>query len=291
MGRRPNSETEQDESISRSPALFEVGEQGGCGLVDAVAAVNQTLMKVGVMVPTALADLDETDAGFAKTAGHQALAGRGPFSSRFDAVRIEHMLRLFGDVEQFRHLALHAKAELVRFDDAVHPDRVHRVVRPGRDSSLVRGRVVGAAKMLVRSRGGWEIAFVVDACALIVRRQERRTVVNGTTEVRRRIDGDVTRQIIILSAETVKEPRTHARTSKRSVGGPGMELDDGLRMGRRVGVESAQPAEVVGVLGDIGQQFREPRTRLAVLFELEFGGVMTPPPGPDCPVFVTIAGL
>ena len=49
----------------------------------------------------------------------------------------------------------------------------------------------------------------------------------------------------------------------------GVQLDDRLRVGRRVGVQAAEEAELVGVPGHVREQLRDPGARLAVLGELE----------------------
>ena len=72
---------EEHQRLVEQAAPFEVVEQGGHRLVDGMAAIDQSLVQIAVMVPTRLANLDEADAGFAQSPGHDALAGksrRGP---------------------------------------------------------------------------------------------------------------------------------------------------------------------------------------------------------------------
>ena len=63
-----------------------------------------------------------------------------------------------------------------------------------------------------------------------------------------------------------------AGPGERRIRTAGVELHDRLRMRGRVGVQAAQPAKLVGVRGDIRQEFGEPGTRLAVLLEGKFRG-------------------
>ena len=107
----------------------------------------------------------------------------------------------------------------------------------------------------------WQIAFVVDARALEMGGQEGAAIVDRSAEIRRRIDGDVAGQILVLGAEAVQQPGAHAWPGQGGVGTAGVQLHDGLRMGRRVGVQAAQPAQLVGVLGQVRQQFGEPAIR------------------------------
>ena len=60
---------------------------------------------------------------------------------------------------------------------------------------------------------------------------------------------------------------------------PRVQLDDGLRVGRRIGMQSAQPAKLIRMGGDVGKQFGEPRTRLSVLFEAKPRGGQGAAPG------------
>ena len=47
------------------------------------------------------------------------MAGKGAFQPRLDAVGIEDVLRLPGDVEKLRNGILHAESQLIGFDDPV----------------------------------------------------------------------------------------------------------------------------------------------------------------------------
>ena len=65
-----------------------------------------------------------------------------------------------------------------------------------------------------------------------------------------------------------------------------MELDDGLRMGRRVGVQAADEAELVDVLRRVRQQLGHPGAGLAVAGELELRGRQRAAAGADAGVVV-----
>ncbi len=62
-----------------------------------------------------------------------------------------------------------------------------------------------------------------------------------------------------------------------------MELHHRLRVGRRVGVQAADEAQLVDVLGDVRVELGDPRPGLAVLGELELGGDELAPPSPGLP--------
>ena len=91
------------------------------------------------------------------------------------------------------------------------------------------------------------VSQIVDACALEVGGKECAAVVHGTAEVGRRVDRDVPRQVLVLGSQPVQEPGPHARPGEGGIRAAGVQLDHGLGVGRRVGVKSAKPAELVGV--------------------------------------------
>ena len=66
------------------------------------------------------------------------------------------------------------------------------------------------------------VALIADRCALIVSGQEGISIVRRSAESDGRINGDVTGQILILSAESVEQPRSPTRTRERSIGAPGI---------------------------------------------------------------------
>ena len=70
-----------------------------------------------------------------------------------------------------------------------------------------------------------------------------------------------------------------------------MKLDDGLRVCGRVGVKPADEAELVDVLGRVGEELGYPRARLAVLLESNLEAVSVPPPGPGLPSLAWSCGL
>ncbi len=68
-----------------------------------------------MVVPIAMAELDEADAALGEAAGEEAVVGEGGFAGR-GAVEVEHVLRLLGEVGELGDAGLHAEGELVVFD-------------------------------------------------------------------------------------------------------------------------------------------------------------------------------
>ena len=79
---------DQERVVQQSPG-FKVRDQAGCGLVYGGAFLGKTLANRFVMVPATRGDLDETDAGFSKAAGQQALASELVGLFLADAIEIE----------------------------------------------------------------------------------------------------------------------------------------------------------------------------------------------------------
>src|SRR5262249_23616892 len=95
------------------------------------------------------------------------------------------------------------------------------------------------------------VAGVADARALKVRWQKSAAVIDGPAEVRRWIDRDVAGQILIFGAETIQEPGAHGRPGELGQCRAGGELDDRLRMCRRIGMQAADKAQLVHVPGRV----------------------------------------
>ena len=62
-----------------------------------------------------------------------------------------------------------------------------------------------------------------------------------------------------------------------------MQLHDSLRMGRRIGMQAAEEAELIDCSGEMREELGDPRPGFAVLCEFESRGSQSPPPGPTFP--------
>ncbi len=64
------------------------------------------------MVPVTVVELDETDATFCKAPCQQAVRSKGPISWNC-TVLIQSVLRLIGQINEFRNTHLHAESHFV----------------------------------------------------------------------------------------------------------------------------------------------------------------------------------
>ncbi len=113
------------------------------------------------------------------------------------------MLRLLRDVQQVGHLPLHLEGELVGGDD---PFQAVRRAGFGEEVPVHRLDEVDLLPLERRDLLGLQILEepgVVDPRPLVVGREEGAPVVDRPAEVRRRIDGDVAREVLVLGPQAV----------------------------------------------------------------------------------------
>ncbi len=127
-------------------------------------------------------------------------------------------------------------------------------------------------------------ARVVDPRSLVMSGEKSRAVIERAAEIGRRVDRDVTGQVLILRAQAVQEPCTQRGTRERRIHRPGVQLHDGLRMGGRIGVQPAEKAELIDFLREVRIKLGDPRPGLPVPRELESRGGQDPAPRSDFPV-------
>ena len=267
-----------DERVVEHSALLEVLDQRVAGLVDVLALAGHTAVDVGVVVPVVVVDLDEADAAFDQAAGHEHAVGEAAALAGFVAVELEDMLGLLGQVGQLGHAGLHAERHLVLLDARVRLGVADGLVVEAVELvDAVDGllaQVVGDARRVVDEED--RVALAAERHARVFPRQvaaRPEAARDGLFLVavgRRGDEHDERREVIVGGAEAVGRPRTQARAAgdlvARLHGADGGLVVDGL------GVERAHPADVVGVLGEVGQELGvHPHPALAGLAELVLG--------------------
>ncbi len=264
-----------DERVVEETAGAEVVEECGDGAVNGAAVAAKGGFEVLVLVPSAMIDLDETDAGLGEAAREEALAGEGIGGGVTDAVAGERGRGFAFEFEEFGHLGLHAEGEFVGLDDAldlgVAIGGLEEVVVHLLDEVDLPALLgIGEETVLdvAEGSGGVVLAEGTDARALIDGGQEGAAEVLGS-ELERRRQGDEAGKVLVFGTEAVEDPGAHGRADE--LGRAGVKLDEGLGMIRDVGVHRTDEAQVVGVAGDVGEEFRDPEPGLAVLTELEGG--------------------
>ena len=167
-------------------------------------------------------------------------------------------------------LGLHAKGRLQRLDagfelavgaalgQVLAVELLQQVELP---PLRVRGRATAFCRygiIFCGSRFG-----VVDVRALILGRQEAAGPQLREPHRPAGAEHDVARQVLVLGAQAVQEPRAHAgpRRRDRAV----VHHEQGRPVVRVVGVQRADDAQVVGMLGQVRQQLADRQAACAVL--------------------------
>lgn len=108
-GRPAKFSAPEDEGFVEESALFEIGEEGGDGLITFPREVAMVLLKVVVIIPRlsgAMPDLHEADATLDEATGDKHLA-----ALQVVAIHVADVLRLEGDVESVGRFELHTVGE------------------------------------------------------------------------------------------------------------------------------------------------------------------------------------
>ena len=209
-----------DERVIEHPALLEIGNERGAGLVDLLGAERQLLLQQTVVIPIAVVELDKTYAALRETAREQAVRGKRTVARRA-AVECQGARVLAAQIRQLGHARLHLERHLILRD-------------AGRDLGVVHEGVVLAVQRrdrlhvgtLLRTRNAAGIGEVVHGVAATVQlhtlktaRQEPAAPLPRRDRLRRatRARGhhhDKSRQIFRLTAEPVVHPCPHARTPR-----------------------------------------------------------------------------
>ena len=209
--------------------------------------------------------MDVAHAGLDQTTREQT-AG----AERRVAILLADALRLFANVEQLQRLELHAIGRLHRLDAAfekcVGAERL-RVVLVEALQRVHVGALCRRVHLFVpQIRDDLLGIRIVDlkAYALILGRQECRP---GLRSAAVRAQRDERRQVLVLGAETVRNPRAHRRPCCQHAAG----VEQGPpRCVRRVeGVHRSNDAHVVDDAGELRQQLAHLDAIAPVALELE----------------------
>jgi hypothetical protein len=270
VGRAPEFAAPDDQRLIEQPALLEIGNERGAGLVGLLAFRAQTARKAAVMIPIAMAKLNEANAPLSESAREQAVVGITRFARR-GPVEVEDFFRFLREIGQFRHAGLHAECEFVVFN--LRGDRWVAQFAQCQAIEVVRGVEQLPARSAADAGGiGNEkdrITCVAKLHTAILRRQKATSPVSRlerlpATAARQHDEG---RQITIVTAEPIGEPRAHGRTSRLLV--PRGEKGDRGIVIDRIGVHRAHEGAVIDDLRQVRQQLGDVHARLPVLLKLE----------------------
>ena len=262
------------ERVGEHPALFQVGEQAGDGLVH-VARERGVLLHVAVRVPvsrgTGIDQLDETHAALGEPAGDEALPGEAFGAAALQSVELVDVVAFTREIEGLRRGGLHGKGGLEGADARGEL----RVVAAAGEVAAVEGLRdaefhflhlgIGDAAADIRHGigAGDDVAALMAAGQKVARPELRAAIRQGGR------DDHEAGQVRVFRPEAVADPRAHARA--REGHRAGVDAERGLRVVGVVGEHGADEAEIVGALGDLGKQLADPQAGLPALLEFPVG--------------------
>ena len=269
----PELTAPDDQGVFQQSPRLEILNQRRARLVGILALFAKALGQIAVLIPAAMVKLDETRPALGHAAREQTVVGEAAGLLHVRPVEVERRLGFIRDIHQLRHRGLHPKRHLILLD----PRRGLRILIR---FALLRVQLCHAIEHSAAFRGidaGWvrqeqhRVAAAAKLHALIFAGQEARTPKPGVERLIAFLavgnHDDERGKILVLRAETVAQPRPHARTARL------LEscLDEGDRrvMIDRLGVDRLDDGNVVRDARDVRQQFTDPRAGLAVLRELE----------------------
>ena len=254
--------------VVEQPALLEVFDQGGAGLVGVLRLGLDASGQAPVMIPVAMTKLNEADAAFGQSPRQEAIVRVGR-RARFRAVHLQHFFRLFRNVHQLRHAGLHAERQLIIFDvrgDGRIAERaelfaiqlLHRVNQlPPRFAAHARRignidhRVALVAKLHALVVGGEE------PVAPVVPLQRLAAAAAGEHHERR--------QVVVLAAQAIGQPRAHRWPAGLLIA-RAHERDRRIVIDR-LGKHGPDERDVVHDAADVRQQAAQLDAGFAVAFE------------------------
>ena len=106
---------EYQDGIFEHISLLQIGDQSRDPLVDFFRRSFRVCLHRSMVIPIAMVELNESYAAFGKPTRQKAVRRERSIST-LRTIQVEYMLRLFGNIHQFRHAGLHSESKLVLFD-------------------------------------------------------------------------------------------------------------------------------------------------------------------------------
>ena len=220
--RTPEFTAPDDEGVVEQPARFQVLDQRRRRLIHLPADIHHpvtqiVVLGVAVAVPTPVIQLHEAYAFFDQPPREQAVR-RETGLARLGAIQVEHVLRFLRDIHQLRHARLHAIGHLVLRDAGQRLGIAHA-------AELVAVQRLQGIERLPAQLGVHAVGIGKEQHGITLRAQ-RHALVNrwqkpaapkrcpAVGSVRARHHHDEARQVVRLRAETVTQPRAHARPAE-----------------------------------------------------------------------------
>ncbi len=265
----------EDEGFVEEAAGFQVGDEGGDGLVGDAGVFLVAFAEFAVLVPGGVVavgeragDLDEANAGLDEAAGAKALEGVEfvEVVRAIDAVEAEGGGGFAGHIAKRGDEGLHAGGGLViadgGFDGGVG-------IRAGGVVLVAEEIEFGALNR--EGIGGGDVvhgpALGANGGGLMGGREEGAGEILGTAVGDPIVvEEDVAGEVFVFGAEAVGDPRADAGRGADAAAGVEEEILGSVEWS--LTDHRADDTEVVGDAGDVGKQVADPESRLAALPEV-----------------------
>ncbi len=269
-GRASEFRGPHDERVFHHPALFEITQQRGDGLID-VLRQWRVGHHVAVRVPVAggagVDEFDETHAALDETSRGEALPAEAGVLPPLETVAGESGIGLLFEIERGRHGHLHAEGGF----EGLHSRGEQRIAGTRGEVLLVHLTQRGEFELLAVCRqtrcdirDGFRPGH--DERALIRSRQEvARKDLSARVGLLRR-DDDEAGQIAVQRTEAISHPRAHAGPRLRERAR--VHTKRGVVVVRVRGVHRANQRDVVHAASDVRKQRAHLRAALPVLRKL-----------------------
>ena len=284
-GRATKFPTPDDQGFVEQPLGFQVGQQGGDGLV-ALKCLGAVVVDVGVVIPGDVGSerqLYKSDSSFGQAASDQSpfrktavLAPPGHTRGGFgaDPVEVEGRLGLLPKVKSFGRGKLHAECEFEGGDSRLQcwvgsfPGQLKAIhlLQQVELTALISTRQGRIAKVGNDERR-IQLVSVNKSSGMHCGQETAGPARRPGPRMASMADHDEGGQILVLRAESVTDPGSHAR-SGGLIGANVHHQQPGDVLGD-VGVHRVQQAQLVGVPGDVGKQFADPEATVTMLREAE----------------------
>ena len=258
------------ERLVEQAAGLEVGEQRGDGPVDRAAEPGVVGLDALMGIPLGAGpavELHESDAAFDQPPPEQAQPPVRGGRLLVQAVQPVRRLRLLREVDRVRRLGLHLEGQLVAGDAGL---QLGLLRMPGREvavepiEQIELALLAAAADLIGRSQMRDRLLALGQPRALVHRRNEAGRPVPRAVHYGRRVvlHDDIRRQVLVLAAEPVADPRPER--------GPPAQRRAGVHLAHAGGVvQAVAPAgaddgEVIDAAGGVRQPVRDPEPGLAV---------------------------
>lgn len=265
-----------DERFVEKAEFFQIGDQGGDRLIDGFAVFTVTIDEIVVLVPAiAIAagagEFNEADAALHKASGEETLAAKsfGLIEIGLQTIHFFHGVGLAFEVEKLGNRGLHPEGGFVikngRFDLLLAGE-------PGLRGSVEISHEPQFAFLKFGIRlgrfdiGHGGIPGVEDRALISGGKVSGIKIVEPARRDETSVEDDESGKVLVFGTEAIADPGPHAGTSLEARSG----VEEVVRRGvfGKLGGHRFDEGEVVGDLGNMGEEVADPGSRLAVLFEL-----------------------